>query len=63
MPPHLKAVKPARRFPTAPNTATGTSDPGTAATIFTWPAGKMVKKLTNTPGYDAEATLFPGGKK
>jgi TolB protein len=25
--------------------------------------GKIVKKLTNTPGYDAEATLSPDGKK
>lgn len=25
--------------------------------------GKVIKKLTNTPGYDAEATLSPNGKK
>lgn len=25
--------------------------------------GKIIKKLTNTPGYDAEATLSPDGKK
>jgi TolB protein len=26
-------------------------------------SGKIVKRLTNTPGYDAEATLSPDGKK
>ncbi len=26
-------------------------------------AGKIIKQLTNTPGYDAEATLSPDGKK
>ena len=27
------------------------------------PDGKNIKKLTNTPGYDAEATVSPNGKK
>ncbi len=27
------------------------------------PDGKKIKKLTNTPGYDAEATVSPDGKK
>lgn len=27
------------------------------------PDGKKIKKLTNTPGYDAEATVSPNGKK